>query len=388
MKTVFKNFKLIDGTGAPVNENVSMLVENGKIVEIGANVSGTDCETVDLGGKYVMPGLIDCHVHSCISDINRMAAQQENEVDCTVNTIVNLGNLLKNGVTYIRDTGHYKHVDLKLRRHLQSGTIKGPGMICSGECVVMTGGHAHFMSVEADGVDEVRKAVRAQIKAGVDGIKVCATGGVATPGMSVHSYQHNVEELAVAVEEAHKVGKKVLSHAHGTQGIKNSIIAGVDSVEHASILDDEAIEMAVKAGTYFVPTLAVLRNIIDSGVAMGLPPHMLMKAQEVEKTHTSGIKKAYDAGVKLAMGTDTASTQLFGSNSHYELELMAGIGIPNMEVIKISTKNAADLLGIAATHGTLEVGKAADFIVMPENPVENISAVRELQSVYQAGIKV
>lgn len=394
MKTCFKNVNLIDGVGNDIQEKVCIVVEDGIIQGIGGDVDASvfqESDCVDLSGKYVMPGLIDCHVH-IVSDASanpEMMIKNSSLIDLTILAIKNLEKLLKGGVTYIREVGDLHGLALGLKKYIQDGSIKGPGMHCANQIITMTGGHGHSFGREADGVDEVRKATREQLKAGADLIKVVSTGGVMTPGVDVNAYQFNTDELKAAADEAHKAGRKICTHCHGTQGIKNSVMAGIDSIEHASILDEEAVDMMVKAGTYMVPTLAAPYYIVEKGLAAGIPEFIVNKATDVAETHTKGLLMAYRADVPIAMGTDAGTPfNCHGISSAFELELMEKAGMDAMDVIKASTKSSAELIGIESAYGTLEPGKFADFIILSENPLENIKTVQCLEAVYTHGKRV
>jgi imidazolonepropionase-like amidohydrolase len=390
MVSVFKNINLIDGTGEKILKNAYMKVENGIIGEIGVgwNDNNKDFEVTDLGGKYVMPGMIDCHTHITFpgSANPELLLFTANHTDITILALKNLERLLKHGVTYIRDLGDYEHISIKIKKYLADGSIKGPNICSAGKAIMMTGGHGHQAGREADGVVEVMKATREQIKAGADVIKVISSGGVMTKGADVNAYQFNVDELSAAVVEAHKTNRKVATHCHSTQGIKNSILAGIDSIEHSTILDEEAVSMMVEAGTYIVPTLIAVKSIIDNGESAGIPKFMVEKAKLVSKNHYNSIKMAYDAGIKIAMGTDCGTPfNIHGISAPLELELMVEAGMTPMDVIKSATKTSSELLGIEEQYGTLEVGKFADFLVLDENPIENIKTIQSLSNVYQKG---
>ena len=390
MKTCFKNINLIDGTGKDIMNNAYIIIEDGIIKNIGTKCSENcieGCEVVDLKNKYVMPGMIDCHTHIFMDSepdsISKMMTFTE--VDYIITAIKNLEKQLKSGVTFIRDVGGLNHYDIKLKKHLQNGNILGPDMYCAGKVVTMTGGHGYYAGREADGVDEVRKAVREQLKAGADVIKVISSGGVSTPGVDVNAYQFNVDELKAAVEEAHKAGRKVCTHCHATQGIKNSVIAGIDSIEHTTILDEQGAEMMLKEGTYMVPTLVAPHFTAKNGEEGGIPKYAVDKAKEVGEKHTISFNLAMKKGVKIAMGTDAGTPFNEHGNSAYELYLMTEAGMSPMDAIVTSTKNSSELIGIDEKYGTLEVGKFADFIVLDENPLDNIETIQKPKSVYKKG---
>lgn len=394
MKTCFLNVNLIDGTGEALNEKSYVLVDNGVIVDItkeSVNLSMDDYKKVDLQGKYMMPGLIDCHVHMFLQGTPDTVAyfKNSNNVDYIVNAVRNIEQTIKGGVTFIRDVGGINHFDIQLKRHIaNNNNIVAPEMLCAGKLITMTGGHGHFIGREADGPNEVRKAVREQLKAGADVIKLVSSGGVMTPGVDVNSYQFNIDELKAAVEEGHKAGRKLCTHCHSNQGIKNSIIAGIDSIEHATLLDDEAIEMLVEKGTFIVPTLSAVNNIVENGEKAGIPSYAVEKSIKIRDRHFNGFKRAYDAGVNIAMGTDAGTPCNIHGKNHQELVLMVKAGMSTTDAIITSTKKSAELLGISDKYGTLEIGKVADFLVLNNNPIEDISNINTIESVYKKGVKV
>jgi imidazolonepropionase-like amidohydrolase len=310
---------------------------------------------------------------------------KESIAKTTLRGAANLKKLLKSGVTFFRDMGGYEYIDIELKKSVNEGFIEGPEFLVSGKVLTMTGGHGYLMGRECDGVDEVRKAAREQLKAGADVIKIMATGGVMTPGVEPGSPQLTKEEIQAAVEEAHKAGRKTAAHAQGTTGIKNAVMAGIDSVEHGIFLDDEVIEMMVEKGVYLVPTLVAPYFIIEYGEEGGIPAYVVEKSKRVMESHLESFRKAYKAGVKIAMGTDAGTPFNYHDKSAYELKLMVEAGMKPMDAIVSSTKVAAELLGIEKDYGTLEQGKVADFIVLKDNPLENIETLLQVERVYKKG---
>lgn len=389
-RTLYKGFTLIDGSGKAPVENAWFMVEDKKIVDIGQgdeHPAVDESQVVDLSGKTVMPGLINCHVHITMEPVADPFSILSNESDAqtALRSAVNLKKHLKAGTTFFRDLGAPNFIDLDLRDAVKKGMIQGPEFVAAGKCISMTGGHGWSIGKEADGVDEVMKAAREQLKAGADLLKVMATGGVMTPGVEPGSPQLSMEEMRAAVVEAHKVGKKVATHAQGAEGIKNAVLAGVDSVEHGIFLTDEIIELMLERGTYLVPTLAAPYFIVKNGVEAGIPEYAVRKSESVMESHMNSFKKAHKAGVKIAMGTDAGTPFNLHDKAPYELKLMAECGMTPMETIVASTKNAAELLGIDENYGTLEKGKFADFLVLDENPLDNLDTLFNINRVYKLG---
>lgn len=389
-KTFYKVSLLINGTyDAPI-KNAGLLVEGKTIAKVGKAEDfqlDPDVKVVDLTGKTVMPGMINCHVHITMEPVGDPMgiAGRESDATAALRGVANLKKHLKSGVTFFRDMGGAHRVDLDLRDAVNQGLVDGPNFLASGKVLTMTGGHGWQMGRECDGVDEVRKAAREQLKAGADIIKIMATGGVMTPGVEPGSPQLTMEEIAAGVEEAHKAGKKTATHAQGTTGIKNAVLAGIDSVEHGIFLDDEVIEMMIERGVYLVPTLVAPYFIVENGVEKGIPAYAVEKSKRVMSSHVKSFQKAREAGVKIAMGTDAGTPFNLHDKTAYELKLMVEAGMTPLEAIVTSTKNSSELLGIEESYGTLEAGKFADFIVLSENPLENIETLLQVDQVYKHG---
>lgn len=389
-RILFKGATLIDGTGKEPVENAFLLVEEDRIAATGIsaeNLVGKYDEVMDLSGKYLMPGMMNCHTHVVMEPVADMQsfARDQTSVTHAARGVANLQKLLRSGTTFIRDMGAPYAADLGLKRCMKEGVFKGPDMFCSGKMITMTGGHGWMFGREADGPDDVRKAAREQLRAGADVIKIMATGGVLTPGVEPGSPQFTEEEIRAAVEEAHKAGKKTATHAQGTTGIKNAIRAGIDSIEHGCIMDDEAIEMMLERGTCFVPTLAAVFQIIDNGVEAGIPEYAVEKCRRIFDHHLESFRKARQAGVKIACGTD-ASTPFNGfDKTALELVLMTRAGMGNMEAIVSATRVSSELIGCDREYGTLEKGKFADFLILDKDPLADISTLLEVGSVYKKG---
>jgi imidazolonepropionase-like amidohydrolase len=242
----------------------------------------------------------------------------------------------------------------------------------------MTGGHGwHLLGREVDGADGLRRAAREQLKAGADNVKLIASGGILTPGTNIGNPQFTVDEMRAAVEEAHAAGKTANAHAHGAEGIKRAVLAGVDSVEHCYFIDSESIEMMLARGAVLVATSAAVRNVVSHGVAAGIPRHMVDKAQSAIKAHVSGFKAAHTAGVRLGMGTDSGVPFTHHGNNLDELDYLVEMGLSPQEAIRVATLDSAKLLKIDGLVGSLEEGKSADLVVVDGNPLDDITILRE-----------
>ena len=393
--TIVKCAGLIDGTGAAPVENGALLIKDGKIVMAGGydDVKGSlaeEAKELDYGDKYITPGIIDAHVHVVIdpdADFTGFAGR-DSDTRIAWRGMVNLKKTLDGGVTFIRDLGGYHHVDVELRKLRDEGKIEGCGLLASGEMITMTGGHGWKIGRECDGPDEVRKAAREQLKAGASVIKLMATGGNLTPGPS-GAPQLSEEEMRAAVEEAPKAGVRTTTHSHSAEGIKNALRAGIDCIEHGMFIDEEALDYMKAHNVPYVPTLVAPWICAMVGEERGLSKDAVTKTKKAIGRHMESFKLAVRKGVKIAMGTD-AGTPFCEHGKAYvdELILMTKGGMSPMEAIVAATKNSADVTGVLAERGTLEAGKAADFLVLCENPLNCLETFRNIHEVYQNGLRV
>lgn len=360
-----------------VNEKIikgSIIVEDGVIKEIGENIACPDgAEVIDFGGNYVSPGLFNCHVHTVLSTETGPDGRKK-IAEATIGGIENCKKYLRSGVTYVRDVGGAEYIDIDLRDAINSGKIEGPEMVVSGKVICMTGGHGWTSGREADGVDDVRKAAREQLRAGADWIKIMATGGVMTKGVEPGSPQLTEEEMRAAIEEAHKVNAKTATHAQGMEGIKNALRAGIDSIEHGFYMDDWCFDWMKEHGTVYVPTLAAMYWIYVNPDKVS--DFVIRKVKGAFEAHKETFRNAYKAGVKIALGTDAGTPFNEHDMTAYEMILMTQAGMSNWDAIKTGTINSAELCSVADTHGTIEIGKKANFTVYGGNPIEDIQSVR------------
>ena len=372
---------LIDGISDSCKKDQLVCIENDRIkgIEDFHEVDGT-LYTVDT----LIPGLLNCHVH-VMDPVGFGTNKKFTLMEKAFYAQKNCEDYLKSGITTVRNLGTEQNFDLEIKEAIQEGLIQGPHMICSGRVICMTGGHGCTNGIEADGVDECRKAARTQLKNGVDVIKIMATGGVMTKGVEPGSAQLTQEEMTAIIEEAHKAGRKTATHAQGTQGIKNALYAGIDSIEHGIFLDQECIDYMKEHGVYLVPTLVAPQCIVDNGIEAGIAEYMVRKAKYVKDAHVESFKQAYKQGVKIAFGTDAGTPFNYHSNCLWELELMEKYGVDRMDILKICTHNSADLIGVLDEYGTIETGKKADLVCLNSNPLESISNVRNIQKVIKDG---
>lgn len=375
MTTLFTNGNLVDVIGQTVLTGGSILVENGMIKEVGTSIAAPDgAKVVDLGGRTVLPGLFNCHVHMC-SDAGTGAKETISDAAVTIRALKNLKTLLNSGVTYIRDAGAPKYIDVDLHDAQLKGEILAPEMQTACRCICMTGGHGHDSGREADGPDDCRRAAREQLKAGANWIKVMATGGVMTKGVEPGSPQLTEEELRAAIEEAHKAGAKTFTHAQGMEGIKNALRAGVDSIEHGFFMDDWCFDFMKEHNVFFVPTLAAPYWIKKYGTDAGIPDYMVKKVEKTIDAHQDTFRRAHKAGVKIALGTDAGTPFNKYDMTGFECILMVENGMTPMEAIQSGTINAAELMDVKDTHGSITPGKKANFAVFEKSPLEDIHAI-------------
>lgn len=380
---VLRNASIFDDGPGSFVSGLDLACADGNIVAFGHNIPAPDGATViDLDGAYVLPGLIDCHVHLVSSGAPQALTESQHEHPHirAIKAAQHAEQTLAAGFTTVRDLGAPGHLNVHLADAVADGTISGPRILAAGMGVTMTGGHGHgFIAREADGPDEVRKAVREQLRAGARAIKLFASGGVMTPGVDPRSPSFSEDELRAGVEEAHKAFRVVGAHAQATAGIKNAIRAGVDSIEHGVWLDEEAIGLMVEHGTYLVPTLTAPHHIAHGGLDAGIPPYAVEKGWQVLQAHIDSYQAALRAGVRVAMGTDQGTPMNRPGQNAQEILRLAEYGLKPEEAILAATARAADLLGLAEECGRIREGLAADLVVLARDPLANLTALAEPQ---------
>ncbi|MDX2049512.1 MAG: amidohydrolase family protein [Chitinophagaceae bacterium] len=401
-KTVIHCGTLIDGVSNTALPNMTIVTQGGKITDVqkGFLQPGKDDKLIDLKNKTVMPGLIDMHVH--VEGETKRGNYGDrfimNPADVAFDALRIAQTTLMAGFTSVRDLGG-SGVNIALRNAINKGTVWGTRIFTCGKGIGTTGGHAdptngYRKDLMGDpgpnegvinGMDDARKAVRQRYKDGADVIKITATGGVLSLAKDGSGPQFTEEEIKAIVETARDYGLKVAAHAHGAEGMKRAIRAGVHSIEHGSFIDDEAIELMKQHGTYLVPTLTAGRSVTDSAKIPGYYTAMVTaKALEVGNRIQGSYAKAFKAGVKIAFGTDAAVFQ-HGKN-YLEFQYMTEGGMPPMETIKAATIVAADLLGQKERLGSVEKGKAADIIAVSGDPLKDIKVMKDVVFVMKDGV--
>jgi len=387
-----RNVLLLDGKGGR-QERVTVTIKEGRISAIGADSRvklSRGILVIEGEGKALLPGLIDCHVHYCLdgSADSIRSFERDDPAVTAVKAVAHARATLDAGITTVRDVGSRDHISISVTRAIREGIIPGPRTLNAGLAICMTGGHAWFVGRQADGPDEVVKAVREQLRAGADVIKVIATGGVLTPGVSPGAAQLTFDELRAAVEEAERAGRRVAAHAHGAEGMKNAIRAGVHSIEHGTLMDDDALELLLVHKTFLVPTLSAIQSGIEHGKEGGMPDYAMQKCALMVEDLRRNFRKAAKAGVRIAMGTDAGTPfNLHGRNAQ-ELRRMVQLGMPPMQAIQAATSSAALLLGLEHEIGSIEPGKLADLILVNANPLDDIALLEDpgrIEFVIQGG---
>ncbi|MFL5508356.1 MAG: amidohydrolase family protein [Gemmatimonadaceae bacterium] len=402
--TVLRAARMIDGTGAAPVNNAAIVITDDRIVAVGSAASVTvpaGAKVLDLGDVTLLPGFIDAHTHiigRTLGDpMADMAVVRDYAGYGAIVGVDNARRTLMAGFTSIRVVGASNFDDMALRQAIEDGRVPGPRMENAGHAIGITGGHCDENGFRpgllkygpeegvADGVDQVRAAVRYQVKSGADVVKTCATGGVLSEGDAVGATQYTYEEMKALVDEATKLGRKVAAHAHGTEGIKIAVRAGVSSIEHGSFLDDEGAKMMAQRGTFLVPTMMAgetVERFAKNGVLKGL---RAQKALAAAAAMRNAAKIAVANHVQIALGTD-AGVIPHGTNAHEFGLMVEWGGLTPMAALNAGTLNAAKLLGWEGRVGSLATGKLADIVAVPGDPLADIHATERVSFVMKGGV--
>ena len=388
----FIHFGLVDVIGKRYVEDCYMTVDGGLIQKVGPAAELSEeqrRDAVNLTGKTVMPGMFNCHIHALSTPIAAPESLNwETSGMFALRGLRHLQQHLQSGVTFVRDMNGRKLAEVDLKNALKAGLFAGPNYYIARQCLCMTGGHGCNTGRECDGPVDCMKAAREQIKGGADFVKIMATGGVNSDTRPEFS-QLNLEEMTAAITEAHRAGKKTATHAHGKAGIKTAVLAGIDSVEHGSYIDDECIELMLQRGTALCPTLSTHYFTMKFGTEAGIAPWKVEKGMQAAEAQHIGLEKAWKAGVPVTIGTDAGTPYNPHWGTYMEFVLFVeDMGFDPMDTLAAGTIRSAQVCGVDDWTGSITPGKHADFIVLKENPVQNIRTLGEVEQVYKDGVLV
>ena len=387
--TYVSNVTLFDGR--TVKQRAGVLVDEGRVAWVGAHAraprSARDADEIDGRGRTLTPGLIDCHVHLCFdggADFAGESREMTTDAVATVKAVRNAARTLEHGVTTVRDLGGRGDSVIQVALGVERGLIAGPRILAAGHALTITGGHGHSVGFarEVDGPDALRRAVREEIRAGATAIKLVATGGVLTPGITHDFTAFTQEELDAAVDEAHSWGRVVGAHAIGPEGIIRAVRAGVDSIEHGSMLSAEGARLMKERGAFHVPTISAIRGIVDH--ADEVPAYAVEKATALVELAREGFRRSLRGGVKIACGTDAGTPFNPHGNTLFEIVRMVEWGMTPLQAMRSATSSAAALLRLDGV-GVVAEGAAADLVLFGSNPLEDIEAVLEPALVLKGG---
>ncbi|MES2351888.1 MAG: amidohydrolase family protein [Pseudomonadota bacterium] len=396
--TAVKAAHMLDVRSGALVDNAVVLISGERITAAGSKLAiPAGAQVIDLGNKTLLPGLIDMHTHLTGDPQDSGYSIVAKSIPrVTLTGAKNARITLQAGFTTVRDVGADGYADIGLRDAINDGDVPGPRMAASGPPLSITGGHCddtmHAPEYKitalgvADGVDEALKVTRRNIKYGADVIKICATGGVLSFGDDPRTSQYTLEELKAIISDAHRLGRKAAAHAHGGDGIKLAVLAGVDSIEHGSYIDDEGIRLMKEHKTWLVPTVYLGDWLIENAEAIKLPKPLLEKAKVTLPMARQNIARAIKAGVPIAFGTD-AAVYPHGLNAR-EFGILVKLGMTPIQAIRAATLNASELLGWTDRVGTIEAGKFADLIAVDGEPLKDVKTLESVQWVMKGGAVV
>jgi imidazolonepropionase-like amidohydrolase len=401
MRTLLKAKRVVDVVQGKLLENTSVLVEADKIIAVDVTTAPEGVKVIDLGDVTLMPGMIDVHLHLC--GIRTWNDFEVLEIPLPVRTLRaahDCQKLLQAGFTTVRDLGDIGgRIALSLKEAIAEGSIPGPTIYAAGPMISQTGGHGDvhsltpedakrlFGCVLADGVDACRRAVREAVRDGADVIKICTTGGVGSLRDHPNDEHFTLEEIRAITDEAHRLGRRVASHAQGKAGVMNAVKGGVDTIEHGYFLDEECIALMLEHHTYYVPTFALIESFKRTLVnPKGVPEWRLKKQREVMAAMERSFALAKDSGLVIGAGPDYygVQTREHGDNAD-EVITMVNYGMKPMEALRVATLNGAKVIGIEEQTGSLESQKHADIIAVAGNPLEDITTLRNVKFVMKQG---
>jgi imidazolonepropionase-like amidohydrolase len=389
---LLRGVRVVDGRGLRAAK-ADVRIDDGRIVQISerpvaAPAARDGSVVLDLDGRTVAPGLMNAHSHICLDGTSpdpEAILRAESPAENAVRSARRLERILRMGVTSIRDVGAPWAVDIALRRLVESGEIPGPRMVTCGQNICMTGGHGNWMGMEADGPEGVRQAVRTQIKRGAFAIKLMSTGGMMTPGQKAGAPQFTIAEMAAACEEAHKAGFPVGAHAESDEGVRNAVLAGVDSVEHGHGATTETLALMVERGTSLTPTILSDRAIIEGGVEAGIPKFVVDKCVPLGDALIETLQNAFRMGVTITAGNDGGAPLVEVGQMAEEISWYVRLGLSSVKAVESATINTARLFRLDEV-GYLEEGWHADLVVLAEDPLDDVLAYRRPETVIKAGI--
>jgi imidazolonepropionase-like amidohydrolase len=390
---VIRGAYLIDGAGADPLRDCTLVIGGERIMAVQAGGGArppADAEVVDVEGRTVIPGLFNCHVHLQMdggrSPLTDLAIEPSGL--SLLRAAGRAADMLRCGITTVRDCGAKDWQIIHLSAAIKAKITDGPRLLACGRALCAKDGHAPVLSEPVAGEADAAAAARRQLEAGADFVKVMATGGFGRDGERLDDSELSTGQLRAAAETAHAAGKRVTVHAYGNQGIRNAIAAGADSIEHAAFLDEETMALLRRQGMFIVPTLTNTYRVSTQGLEGGLPEYMVKIATAAFPTMMTNARRAYEAGVRMALGTDAGSWLNRHTDIVTELRLRVEAGATPLAALTMATLHSAQCLGIDHLVGTIQPGKLADLVILDDDPLEDLSALEHVHAVYKEGQSV